>query len=639
MGFAMRHSLRSRLWLLFLAFLLLVVGSVTITFVALNAQHADALSINLAGRQRMLSQQMTWLALTAPDGAALAAARQRFAQTLHALRAGGTALDPADLPVVLLPQTDPAAQARLAEVAQAWQRFDRELARQPAGGAPPLDASLTDASLTEASLALLDRLDAAVSRMAQVSQAKVRRLQAVQALFLALALWLLYSGYRLTQRRLVTPLAALDAAAQRMAAGDLEQAISPLADAELNQLAAALEAMRVEVLNSRRHLEERVGQRTRELSTAFELSQEVTAQLELDRLLTSATDRARTLLHGEAAALCLLDNESAMLHLAAGSGRGQASPALRQPVSAPLAGQVVGQGKTVVAQTACASCGFLRGLADSQCVATPLRAGSVILGALCVARPVDTTFEAEEQSALALLANAAAGAIVNARLVEARRTQAQQMAAQQERERLAAELHDNLAQTLSFLNFKVDRLEELVAAGAPTDAARELAQMRSATTKAYQQVRSALTGLRAPTPQADALAAQLAGCVDEMRATGLPVTLHIDDEDALALPAIAQQQVIHIVREALTNVWRHAGAGRATVCAERVDGSARFTIQDDGCGFDPATVDGSAHLGLAIMRARAERSGGSLAVHSQPGQGTRVVVSFTHGAGARGTAS
>lgn len=622
----MLHSLRRRLLLLFLTFLLLVVGSVTVTLGALYAQRSDALFINLAGRQRMLSQQMTWLALATPDDPRLAEARERFTLTLIALR-GGPTLAAAGRPVTLPAVSDPAVLAGLDEVWAAWQRYDQALSRAT-GGAHPADAAAVT-SLTAASLALLDQLDAVVSRFAEAAQAKVRRLQFIQAIFLLLALVLLWAGYRFTRRHVVLPLAALDVYAQRMAAGDLEQVVPRSADAELDRLAQALETMRVEVLNSRRYLEERVNQRTRELSVAFELSQEVTAQLELERLLRSATDRARSLLDGAAAALCLLDDGEEVLRLAAGSGAGQANPTLRQPVTGELAGQVIGQGKTVVTETACASCGFLRGLAGGQCVATPLAAGGDMLGALCVVRPAGAMFEAEEQAAFALLANAAAGAIVNARLVEARRIQAQQTAAQDERERLAAELHDNLAQTLSFLNFKIDRIEGLLASGAVDETGRELAQMRGAATRAYHQVRVALTGLRPATPEAGALAAQLAECLEEFRAaTGLRVELQVGGADHLALPTVAQQQAIHIVREALTNAWRHAQAQQVTVRAERVNGVARITITDDGCGFDPAAVDAATHLGLAIMRARAERSGGNLAVRSQPGRGTQVVVSL-----------
>ncbi|MFN3333497.1 MAG: type IV pili methyl-accepting chemotaxis transducer N-terminal domain-containing protein, partial [Caldilinea sp.] len=81
----MIRSLRLRLSLLFLAFLLLVIAAVSVTYAAVASQRHDALLINLAGRQRMLSQQMTWLALAAPDDPLLAANRQRFAEMLIAL--------------------------------------------------------------------------------------------------------------------------------------------------------------------------------------------------------------------------------------------------------------------------------------------------------------------------------------------------------------------------------------------------------------------------------------------------------------------------------------------------------------------------------------------------------------------------
>ncbi len=166
---------------------------------------------------------------------------------------------------------------------------------------------------------------------------------------------------------------------------------------------------------------------------------------------------------------------------------------------------------------------------------------------------------------------------------------------------------------------KCDRLQEMITAGATGDAERELAQMRGATIRAYGQVRAALTGLHAPLPEADSFASQLASCIEEMAAaTALPIKLVVVDEAALALPALAQQQTLHIVREALLNVWRHAAAREARVCAEWEKGVTIFTVSDDGIGFDRDAVDETGHLGLAIMRERAERSGGRLTVDSAP---------------------
>lgn len=456
-----------------------------------------------------------------------------------------------------------------------------------------------------------------------------KRLYVVQGLLVLAALFVLWRGYRVARRHVVEPLEALSALAQQMAAGDFTHAIPEFHDEKLGRFASAMEGLRVEAVANRAQLEEQVSRRTRELEAAFELSQEINAQLELDRLLESVAVRARTLMHGSAAALCLVDEEEAALRLAAGSGEGEANPNLRQPITAGLPNQVIGQGQMVVSETACANCGFLRGLKSGPYVATPLRAGDASLGALCVARSSWANFEPEERAAFSLLANAAAGAIVNARLAEERRAQARQAAIQGERERLTEELHDHLAQTLSFLNLKCDKMEALIAAGATEEAECELAQIRGATMRAYGQVRAALTGLQSPSLEADSFVAQLAACVEEVRiATGLDVELSMGDVNALALPAVAQRQALHIVREALLNAWRHADASRVTVHVERADGEAVVKVEDDGRGFDPLAVDRSAHLGLVIMRERAERTGGTLSVESAPGAGTCIAARF-----------
>lgn len=622
--FTMITSVRARLSLLFFLFLLLVLASVTVTYAVVASQHHDARLINLAGRQRMLSQRMAWLALVAPTDPMLEADRQRFTQTLDALRQGGTTLDVNDQWVVLPSPDNPAMQAALTDVWHAWLRFSVELDRRIAAPGEP------NVALTDAALVLLDTLDVAVAQFTVQAEAKVRRLQVIQFIFLLLALLLLWMGYRVTRQHVVDPLASLGESAQQIIAGEMEKAIPPFVDEELRQLATVLDTLRAEVLASRRQLEARVAQRTQELTTAFEFSQEIVAQLELDSLLKSVTNRARSLLNGRAAALCLLDEQGTTLRLAASSGVDQARPELRQPATADLPARVIGQGQTVVAETACARCGFLRGLVGAHCVATPLCVGDEILGSLCVVRSGQEAFSPEEQTALALLSNTAAVSIVNARLVESDRRQARQLAIQQERARLAAELHDNLAQTLSFLNFKAERLNELIVEGAMVNAAMELAQMRGATSRAYSQVRAALTGLYAGEPEGQPLAAQLVACVEELRTvTSLPIELVIADEDALALPAIAQQQVLHIVREALTNVWRHAEAQHVCVHVAQMNGQACFSVRDDGRGFDPACVDSMSHMGIAIMRARAERSGGCFTVRSRPGAGTEILVTFT----------
>jgi two-component system nitrate/nitrite sensor histidine kinase NarX len=376
-------------------------------------------------------------------------------------------------------------------------------------------------------------------------------------------------------------------------------------------------------------LETRVAQRTRELASALEFSQEIVAQLDLKNLLQSVAERARTMSRSSAVSLCLLDESGTTLALAISSGNIAESTRPCRVLGRSLTDRVVGTGQTMVVEAPCMTCDLLLVQASRWSTVVPLRTGTTTLGALCVMRSSGKPFDDDETRALRLLANSAAIAITNARLVEAERCQAEQSAALAERERLAAALHDHLAQTLGFLNLKVDRVRELGMMGRFAEVEHELDRMKSAINVAYGQVRAALSGLREPLPSTTNLTQQLADCVAEMqKISGLTVDLAINDSSALRLSPVAQTQVLHIVREALVNVCRHAQVRQVRVIVQRAEGMARFVVEDDGCGFDIHAVAGDHHLGLTIMRTRAERSGGRLMIHSTPGTGTRVVACF-----------
>jgi two-component system nitrate/nitrite sensor histidine kinase NarX len=156
-----------------------------------------------------------------------------------------------------------------------------------------------------------------------------------------------------------------------------------------------------------------------------------------------------------------------------------------------------------------------------------------------------------------------------------------------------------------------------------------LGELQGGLKRAYTQVRMALTGLRQPAPDSSQLVAAVEALLAEFsEQNGASVDLAVAGADIDCLSPLMQKQLLYIVREALTNIGRHAQATCVQLSLTRENGLARVTIADDGTGFDPAAVDDQKHLGLAIMRARAERSQGHLSIHSQPGQGTRITVSF-----------
>jgi two-component system nitrate/nitrite sensor histidine kinase NarX len=610
------RSVRAQFGAVFFGFLLLVASSATATFLTVRAQADDARVINLVGRQRMLTQKVTWLALVEPDNPDLAASIRLFEETLHALRDGGTTLDAAGQPVTLPPAPDAALRSQLDDVAQDWATFRTHL--------QPVDA----AALQAQSPHILAHFDGVVDEFETRAEAKVARLQLIQLVFVVAALGLLAWGYLVTQRRLIGPLAALGAAARRIAGGNLADPVPSLAEDELGELGRAFDRMRIEVAAARDQLETRVTQRTRELAAAFEFSQEIVAQTELEHLLCSVADRARALAQAQAAMLHLLDEGETTLVFAA-SSEDAAAVVLPQPVECDLACQAVEAGHMLVTQSACVACRFALAHSPGLRAIVPLRAGETTLGALCVVRGGNNPFDPDATRALALLANSAATAIANARLAEAGRRRAEEAATLAERERLRAELHDDLAQTLGFLNLETDRVREALAAGREGEAGRELGRIKAAIHTAYEQVRAALTGLGEPTPVAGDLSQKLSACLDEFRrASGISAELVGADPTGLMLSAAAQRQVAHMVREALTNVRRHAQAERVWVRVDQSPGEACFTIEDDGCGFNPSDVAGDHHLGLTIMRIRAERSGGQVTVDTAPGAGTRVIICF-----------
>jgi two-component system nitrate/nitrite sensor histidine kinase NarX len=192
-----------------------------------------------------------------------------------------------------------------------------------------------------------------------------------------------------------------------------------------------------------------------------------------------------------------------------------------------------------------------------------------------------------------------------------------------ERQMLANQVHDSLAQTLAYAKMRTIALREAEEQGDPERAARYLADLEDALEVAYRDLRGLIAQFREPMDPRG-LAAALRDAIEAFRRrTGLDVELAWRMAD-LALAPEEEVQVFYVVQEALANVQRHAGARRVRVEVDRDDRRCVVTIEDDGSGFESDQPAAGGHFGLAIMRERAARIGGALAVDSRPGGGTRV---------------
>ena len=204
------------------------------------------------------------------------------------------------------------------------------------------------------------------------------------------------------------------------------------------------------------------------------------------------------------------------------------------------------------------------------------------------------------------------------RLERELRRQAGELAAGEERAHLARELHDSVTQALFSMTL-VSRSVEMLLETDPDAARAHLVQLRELQREALAEMRALIFELRPGNLESDGLVRALKTHTAALQGRlGLPVVVESDLEDRL--PLAAEEVLYRIAQEALHNVVKHAAARQVRVEVRQHDGGVRLRVEDDGKGFDPATVpDG--HLGLAGMRARADRVGATFACESRPGSG------------------
>lgn len=633
-------TIQGRLSLLFLAFVLLITISVGVTFWGINTQKTDALVINLAGRQRMLVQQMTRLGEGIARGSdqgdqqALLASAQTFEATLGALQYGGQAPYLPGQMVDLPAPSSAEVQSQLAQVRQTWELFRAELDNlaNVSQGTPASAGTIQ--AIQVLSPQLVAQADTAVHMFEAESTQKVIRLRSIQIVFFTSALILVAAGAWITKRSVLEPLHALGDAAERIGAGDLSTPTRISEPEEFAVLAqtfdsmqAQLKASHEELVNWAETLEKRVAQRTRELDALYEVSRDISSRLDVQHVLSSVTEKACQLLDGEVASLCLLEQDGRTLTIMALSGPDTALRGNRTNGQSGLVGHVL-SGKQALACGAgqCAGvCAILAEPYRNSHLAAPLWFGDRVIGALCVGSKSTDVFSPEASNLLTKLANSAAIALENARLY----TQAERVAALEERQRIAADMHDGLGQTLSYLGLNIDQATDFLEVGQDERALAYMERTRSIIDQATNDVRGAITSLMDDSPLHQSLQDHLATLVEEFAGqSGTLLTWETTLEQALVLPPNEAEQVIRVAKEALLNAQNHAKASHIQVCFEQAGANFVLSVTDDGQGFEPESQasDGRGHFGLQIMHARATRLAGMLVLQSAPGEGTRVTL-------------
>lgn len=377
----------------------------------------------------------------------------------------------------------------------------------------------------------------------------------------------------------------------------------------------------------------RLAQRNRELLALHEAGLAVAGELDLEAVLQEVVNEARDLVGARYGALSLLGPTGSMeSFLTSGISVEERARIGAPPAGIGLLGVVLREGQRLRLADMARDPRWV-GFPPSHpsmrsLLAVPILCRGRVLGNLYVTEKEGAReFSADDEETLVRFATQAALAITNARLHQ----QVQTLSIIEERERIAREMHDGLAQILGYVNTKAQAAQELLDRGQTDRAAAQINQLAEAARSAYADVRETILGLRTSSvpdrPLVDALREYVerweeqSGVAAELATTASNGLVH-------TLPAAAEVQLLRIVQEALTNVRKHAGASHVAVRLTEANGWVQATVEDDGVGFDQSALGRAApaRFGLGTMRERAEIVGGTLAIDSAPGRGTRVTV-------------
>lgn len=386
-------------------------------------------------------------------------------------------------------------------------------------------------------------------------------------------------------------------------------------------------------------MEARIVRHNRELGAVAEVASALGQSLRLDEVMQIALDKSMSILDADGGIICVLDEEHQELVAAAHRGISDElfAQLRRAKLSAHAMGaEVIRTGRPVMVDDAFsdpATAETARREGVRTAMAIPLLAKGKAVGVLGLVRRQDRPFSPADAALLATVAGQAGVAIQNAALY----AQVQRLAVTEERERIAREMHDGLAQVLGYINTQTLAIRKHLASGRLAEAQAELGRMDEATQQVYAEVRESILDLRTSPGLGGGFLSGLRGYLEQyQQMTGIQATMEARGPvDAIRLPPTTELQLMRIVQEALSNVRKHAAARSVAIGVDFEGAALQLTVNDDGLGFEPEPLsprDWRPRFGLQTMRERVRAIGGTFQIESQPGRGTRVLIRVPVGA-------
>jgi two-component system nitrate/nitrite sensor histidine kinase NarX len=589
--------------------LLAVLGMAVSGLVAESTQGSGE-AINRAGSLRMQSWQMASLYLASP---LLAEGGTRMAEAVRSFEA--TLSSPAIQ--AMLPHSQDAEPAlTYGRIRDEWQQRIRPRFQALADGRPGPRDEVERAVLLAEIGRFVERINHLVKLLEETTEAKILVMRLVLGVALILTMLVVLLTVHFIHSQFVQPLRGLLTLAHRVGQGELSVSTPHTGPDELGQLGRAFNLMAEDLTKLYQDLEARVAQKTAELTRSNQ-------SLEL---LYHSISRLHGAPPGKETYLALLRDIESVLDLGHGLiCLGEYGGASGQVVASTLA-----PGEASPCDTA--NCRWCHGTDQTRVsiacdyrhhLTLPLADAEQQYGVLILDVPAGRQLEAWQVQLLEALSRHIGVAIGAERRIEQNR----RLALLEERAVIARELHDSLAQSLAYMRVQVSRLQQTLRDPSHRDEAGQvLTELRDGMSGAYRQLRELLTTFRLKMDGQD-LASALRQTVDEFAERGqLEVSLAIALEGC-ALSPNEEIHVLHVVREALTNVLNHARAARAQVSLTCLaDGQTEIAIEDDGIGIVKSAD--THHYGTTIMEERTRTLAGEIRFESPAEGGTRVVLRF-----------
>ena len=609
-----RWPLANKLILVASAFMALALGSIALTLWVTWQLEGGAAAVNEAGRMRMQSYRLV-LAL-APDTlpATRAQAAAAMDASLELLRTGAPARP------LFVPWNEE-TRAQFIEVRREWQllrvHWERGLA------APSL-------AEVDRFVAQVDGFVSEIERQLSDWTAMLRYVQfALVALTIASTLAFIYVGHVFV----LEPLRKLHAAVRRLQADDFSARVEVPSGDEFGHLAEGFNTMASHLQALYGQLEAKVAEKTERLevkrerlAALYDVSSFIAQADDLNALGEGFARLVRRIARADAVAVRWSGEGNERYLMLASDGLPAALSEAEQclPTAHCHCGQTAAQASTRVIPIANAdgAAGHCSRLGFRMLLSVPVAIQGRVIGEIDLFFRTPREVSAEERSLYDALATHLASGMEGLRANALEREQA----VAQERTLIAQELHDSIAQSLAFLKIQVALLKEAMRQHDEQRMAGVVGEIEAGVRESNADVRELLMHFRTRTQGEDVLAALRVTLQKFEHQSGVHAQLRSFGH-GVPLPADAQIQVLHIVQEALSNVRKHARASSVTLTVHQTPAWS-FEVQDDGIGFEPQAERDDVHLGLRIMRERAQRIGAALDWVSQPGGGATVTLTL-----------